>query len=189
MIQFNRIMVGIDFTDTDKIVLEYTKMLHRLFKPSIIYFVHAEEDLDDIPEEILDEYGADIMKPTDESLLERLEKTVGEYFQSTPETHIHCQVVEGGPFKEMLHWSHIKQVDLLVVGKKNIENGKGVLPQRLARKIDASVLFVPEDYEIKEIESIGKKVGQYDIQNKILITFCFLYFLIKSLNFFVRIWV
>lgn len=154
MIQFNRIMVGLDFTPTDKVVLEYTKMLQGAFKPSVIYFVHAEEDLDDIPQEILEEYGTDILKPHDEGLLETLEKEVSEHFSTTDETTIHCQVVEGGPFKEMLHWSHIKQIDLLIVGKKNVENGKGVLPQRLARKIDASVLFVPEDYTPKKIERV-----------------------------------
>lgn len=154
MIQFNRIMVGLDFSATDKVVLEYAKMLQGAFKPSMIYFVHAEEDLDDIPQELLEEYGADLFKPHDESLLEKLETTVAEHFTTTDETEIHCQVVEGGPFKEMLHWSHIKQIDLLIVGKKNIENGKGVLPQKLARKVDASVLFVPENCTPKKIERI-----------------------------------
>lgn len=154
MIQFNRIMVGLDFTATDKVILEYAKMLQGAFKPSMIYFVHAEEDLDDIPQEILEEYGADILKPHDEGLLEKLEATVAEYFTSDSETEISCQVVEGGPFKEMLHWSHIKQIDLLIVGKKNQENGKGVLPQKLARKIDSSVLFVPENYTPKKIERV-----------------------------------
>ena len=154
MIQFNRIMVGLDFTATDKVVLEYAKMLKGAFKPSMIYFVHAEEDLDDIPQEILEEYGADILKPHDESLTEKLEATVAEHFSNSAETEICCQVVEGGPFKEMLHWSHIKQIDLLIVGKKNHENGKGVLPQKLARKVDCSVLFVPEDYVSKNIERV-----------------------------------
>ena len=150
---FERIMVGLDFTEMDQNILSYTQMIRDLFKPEIIYFVHAEEDLD-LPEDVLNELGLDKNNPADESLESRLNETVGEYFQSTPETKIDTKIVEGSAFEEMLHWSHIKKVDLLIVGKKHRENGKGVLPQKLTRKVDASVIFVPEDYETKSIERI-----------------------------------
>lgn len=153
MADFKRIMVGLDFTDMDYKVLEYTKMVSQLFKPEVIYFIHAEDDLDLDPEE-LEALGLDASNPADEELREKLQGTVAEYFQSSPTTEIHAEVVEGGAFKEMLHWSHIKHVDLLIVGKKNTENGKGVLPQKLTRKIDSSVLFVPEDYNVKEIDRV-----------------------------------
>lgn len=146
-------MVGLDFSDMDGKVIEYTKMISEFFKPEAIYFVHAEQDLD-LDAELLEELNLNATVPADEQLDKKLEVLVGEYFQSTPSTEIHCQVVEGSPFKEMLHWSHIKHVDLLIVGKKNRENGKGVLPQKLARKIDSSVLFVPESYDVKKVEGI-----------------------------------
>lgn len=146
-------MVGLDFSEMDRKVLEYTKMVSEFFKPEAIYFVHAEEDLD-LDAELLADLNLNTNTPADEQLDQKLEALVGEYFQTSPSTEIHCQVVEGAPFKEMLHWSHIKQVDLLIVGKKNRENGKGVLPQKLTRKIDASVLFVPEDYAVKAVEGV-----------------------------------
>lgn len=150
---FKRIMVGLDFTAMDPTILEYVKMIKGVLKPSIIYFVHSEEDLD-IPNEILEEHGEDVFKPNDEGLTEKLEATVAEYLQSDDQTEVICQVVEGSSLKEMLHWSHIKDVDLLIVGKKVRSSGKGVLPQKLTRKIGASVLFVPETYKVKPIEKV-----------------------------------
>ena len=150
---FKRIMVGLDFTSMDQTILEYVKMIKDVFQPSVIYFVHSEDDLD-VPNELLEEHGDDVFKPNDENLKEKLEASVAEHIQSDDQTEIVCQVVEGSALKEMLHWSHIKNVDLLVVGKKTRESGKGVLPQKLTRKIGASVLFIPETYKVKPIEKI-----------------------------------
>lgn len=150
---FKRIMVGLDLTAMDQTILEYVKMIKDVLHPTVIYCVHSEDDLD-IPNELLEEHGSDMFKPNDENLSEQLEAEVAKYLVSDNETEIICQVVEGSSLKEMLHWSHIKNVDLLVVGKKLRESGKGVLPQKLTRKIGASVLFVPETYEVKPIEKI-----------------------------------
>ncbi|MFY0675428.1 MAG: universal stress protein [Bacteroidia bacterium] len=153
MATYKRIMVGLDFTEADHVLLEYTKMINDILNPNVIYFVHAEEDLD-LPPEVLEELGVDTVKPSDESLQEKLEMVVKEHVQSDHDTDVICQVVEGSAFEGMLHWAHIKDIDLLIVGKKHKKNGQGVLPQKLARKIDGSVLFIPEDFNVKPIERI-----------------------------------
>ncbi|MGB0429885.1 MAG: universal stress protein [Bacteroidia bacterium] len=153
MANYKRIMVGIDFSEADQVLLEYTKMINEVLNPNVIYFVHAEEDLD-LPPEVLEELGVDSLKPSDESLLEKLETLVAQHIKSDNDTDVICQVVEGGAFEGMLHWAHIKNVDLLIVGKKHKENGQGVLPQKLARKVDGSILFIPEDYQVKPVEKI-----------------------------------
>lgn len=153
MANYKRLMVGLDFSQADAVVLEYTKMIAEIVQPTVIYFVHAEENLD-LPPEVLEELGTDLMKPTDEGLEDKLKEMVAPYFSSDENTEIVCQVVEGAPFEEMLHWTHIKNVDLLIVGKKLKENGKGILPQKLARKVDGSMLFVPENLDVKPIETV-----------------------------------
>ncbi|MCB0736872.1 MAG: universal stress protein [Bacteroidetes bacterium] len=153
MASFKRLMVGLDFSAVDNTVLEYTKMISETLKPEIIYFIHSEQDLD-LDEELAEEAGINTKGPADEELAKKLEIEVAQYFESNSKTEIVCQIVEGSPFQEMLHWSHIKKVDLLIVGKKKLVNGKGVLPNKLARKIDASVLFVPEGFNVKSIENI-----------------------------------
>ena len=153
MATYKRIMVGLDFSQADQVLIEYTKMINDILNPNVIYFVHAEEDLD-LPPEVLEQLGVDTVKPSDESLQEKLETLVAEQIQSDSDTDVICQVVEGSAFEGMLHWAHIKDIDLLIVGKKHKENGQGVLPQKLARKIDSSVLFIPEDFEVKPVEKI-----------------------------------
>lgn len=153
MANFKRLMVGLDFSQADAALLAYTKMMQSIIKPSIIYFVHVEANLD-LPPEVLEELGISAFKPSDEGLLEKMQTKVAEYFTSDNNCEIVCQIVEGSPFEEMLHWSHIKNVDLLIVGKKSKENGKGVVPQKLARKIDGSILFVPEYLDAKPIKTV-----------------------------------
>lgn len=151
MSAFKRLMVGLDFSDTDHKVLAYTKMLKDYLKPEVIYFFHAEKSFD-LPEELLEEI--DHKMPLDESIRQEMESVVGEYFQEDPVTKIDFAIIEGDAFKQILHWSHVKKIDLFVAGKKKQQNGRGVLPQNLARKIDASVLFVPEDLEHSKVEDI-----------------------------------
>lgn len=153
MANFKRVMVGIDFSEADQVLLEYTKMINDILNPNVIYFVHAEENLD-LPADVLEELGIDSIKPSDESLLEKLKAVVAEHIQPDFDTEVICQVVEGGAFHEMLHWTHIKNIDLLIVGKKDKENGMGVLPQKLARKINGSILFIPENCQVRPIKKV-----------------------------------
>lgn len=144
---FKRILVGIDFSEIDKTLIEYTRFVCDTFRPEVVYFVHAEKNLA-LPEELAKELGVNSTLPSDETLLKKLEDEVSPHFKDVG-FEVECQIVEGEPFKEMLHWSHIKKTDLLIVGRKVNLKGSGVLPQKLARKISCSVLFVPEDTEPK----------------------------------------
>lgn len=153
MADFKRIMVGLDLTDIDDRILEYTAMIKESFNPEVIYFIHVEENLE-IPEEVMKELGLDSNNPGDEELKNRLMEKVAGHMTEDENCELHYRVVEGSAFEKILHWSHIKKVDLLIVGKKIEADGKGVLPSKLARKIDASVLFVPDTYEVKPIDKI-----------------------------------
>lgn len=62
-------------------------------------------------------------------------------------TDFEVLVEEGAPLKTLLNWSKIKQVDLMLVGRKLRLRGSGVLAQKLLRTGKIGVLFVPETAE------------------------------------------
>lgn len=82
-----------------------------------------------------------------------MEANVRRYFPDVDAYSVDYQIVEGSPRQEMARWAHIKNVDLVIMGRKALRHGKGIVPQQLARKLDCSILFVPQKvrYELKEI--------------------------------------
>ncbi|CAN5351723.1 hypothetical protein BH09BAC1_BH09BAC1_23090 [soil metagenome] len=143
MYLYRRIMVGLDFTPMDKALLEYTSFLTTLVKPEKIYFVNAQEGLED-PEELLAEYP-ELDGPLDEKLRDEIQTAVDQYFNPNTGTQTECLILEGNASEELHDHIQIKQIDLLIVGRKQNLKGMGIVPQKLARKIPASLLFIPEN--------------------------------------------
>lgn len=141
-------MVGLDFTKMDEVLIsflsDYVKINTHVEK---IYFIHIEKNLE-FPEEI----KSIIPIPRDEEGKEEMKKMVNKHFINTRNIEVSYKIAEGQPLLKMLHWANIKQVDLIIIGKKKEENGNGVIPQILARKSKTSMLFVNEDYSGKIIK-------------------------------------
>lgn len=147
MYRYKRLMVGLDFTAMDQVMIQYVADLARVIKPEKIYFVNAQPEL---------EHGDDLYKdypelegPIDEQLEERLKEEVLKYFKGADQFDIDYKILEGQPFEELLQWTKIKEIDLLLVGRKKDLKGSGILPERLARKVMSSILFVPQKAQMK----------------------------------------
>ena len=143
MKDIKKIMVGLDFTDTDTTLIKYTAFLCESIKPDRIYFIHVEKDLE-IPREaqqLLPDMGSSV----DEKYKKAIEDKLSEEFKYIDWIDHVVGIVEGQPFSKLLHWAKIKDVDLLVVGRKNPEYGSGIVAHKLARKAPCNVLLVPEN--------------------------------------------
>ncbi|MBD1396079.1 universal stress protein [Pontibacter sp. JH31] len=137
-----RIMVGLDLSEMDDTLIRYTAFLCSISEIEKVYFIHAEKSLE-IPTEVLEDMPNVI--PADERLKVALEDKVRQYFGPDHRTQMAVQVVEGTPLKELLHWSKIKQIDMVLVGRKLRLRGSGVLAHKILRTGRMSVLFVPEN--------------------------------------------
>lgn len=137
-----RIMVGLDLTEMDDTLIRYTAFLCSISEIEHVYFIHAEKSLD-VPDEVLESMPNGM--PADEKLRTALVEKVESHFGSDSRVQVDVQVVEGTPLKELLHWSKVKHIDLVVVGRKFRMRGSGVLAQKILRNGRVSVLFVPEN--------------------------------------------
>lgn len=142
MYPIKRVMVGLDLTEIDEQLISYLNFLNTIYEFDSIYFIHVAKTLK-LPDKIREKYP-DVLAPIDESLTTDIRKKIDSVFTQTGTTRIHVQVREGDPEEEIMNWTGIKEIDLLVMGRKLDLEGEGRLPNRMSRMIHCSVLIVPE---------------------------------------------
>lgn len=158
MNNYKRILVGLDLTQTDESVIRYVRFLADLTNPSHIYFLHIEEDLES---ELIEGIDKANFLPLDEQQKQTMEEQVESQFSDYKNAEIDFNVIEGDPTHQMLHWAVVKEVDLIVLGRKLGKDGAGLVPEKIARKAPCSVLFVPENSK----PEISKIVVSNDFSN------------------------
>jgi len=138
---FNSILVALEGGSTDKKVLAYLAYINRSLHFKKIYFLHVEHNLE-LPQSIQKEF-AHLITPIDENIEEIMRAAVGEYFDLASD---HCQFIvrEGHVYEEILHCAHIKEVDLIVMGRKKEMTRHKHLSSRLTEQGPCSILLVPE---------------------------------------------
>ncbi len=145
MQSISRVLVGLDMTEMDTTVISYTSMLSDLLNIDKIYFFHVSQSLI-IPERLTEKYP-NLLAPADESIEDLIEDKVDQHYKGSAEINI--EVREGNAEDKILRWSDIKEIDLIIVGKKNELKGSGLLPNRLAKIGHCSILMVPEGVDAK----------------------------------------
>lgn len=150
MKQFHKVMVGMDLSSMDEILLLNVKHLMSVLEIEKIYFVHVAKDLS-LPEDIKKTYP-NLLAPVDETIRSGIihEVKVAE-MENIPHEVL---VKEGNPMDTILRWCKIKDVDLLIMGRKPEAAGSGSLAKNLAHRAPTSILFIPEMANIQEINRI-----------------------------------
>ncbi|UII28153.1 universal stress protein [Fulvivirga maritima] len=140
MYSYKRLLVALDLTEMDETLFSYTSKLVEILGTEKVYFFHVAKSLE-LPQKVKEAYP-DLMAPTDEALQEQIQKKVENNF--TAKCEFSVEIKEGNAEDKILRWADIKEIDLLVVGKKVNLKGRGTLTGKLAKTIHCSVLFVPE---------------------------------------------
>jgi nucleotide-binding universal stress UspA family protein len=144
---FSKAMIGLDLTEMDDILIKKTAVFIKFLGIEKCYFLHVAKNLE-IPKEILDQYP-DLISPTDESVEMIIKNKLKEYnFPEDIETEVFAE--EGGhTLDTFLRWAKLKDVDLIIMGRKDDLVGNGVLADGVAKKAPCSVLLVQEKRPIK----------------------------------------
>ncbi|MBK6265958.1 universal stress protein [Marivirga sp. S37H4] len=142
MYKIERILVALDLTEMDEVLIRYTSQLAKHFQTEKIYFFHVANTFE-LPEEVRKNYP-DLLAPTDESLKRTMEAEIKEHWTSDHPCEKVVEITEGNATDQLLKWIDIKIVDLIVMGRKRSLEGSGVLPQKITKVAHSSVLLVPE---------------------------------------------
>lgn len=151
MNSFKRILVGLDLTEMDKTLIQYTSMLTAVLDVDAIYFMHIAPSLE-LPDDIVQKYP-DLLAPLDESLEKGIRNRVDQYFENDRSVDYQILVKEGNAADQILRWSGIKEIDLILMGRKRTLKGSGILPGKLAKIAHCSLFMVPE-FSVPKISKI-----------------------------------
>ncbi|MBL6446127.1 universal stress protein [Fulvivirga sp. 29W222] len=141
MYQVKRLLVGLDLSEMDEKLISYTSGLVKLFGVEMVYFFHVAKSFD-LPKKLIEKYP-DLVAPVDEALERDIREKVKKHFTATCDFQV--AVREGNAEDKILRFADLKEIDLMVMGRKQELKGQGVLPGRLAKTIHCSVLLVPEN--------------------------------------------
>ena len=144
---FSKVMVGLDLSEMDDILIKKIGALVEFLGIEKCYFIHVSKNLE-IPQEILNQYP-DLIAPTDESIEAMIALKLKELnFPTSVETEIFVE--EGShPLETFLRWAKLKDVDLIIMGRKEELAGNGVLADGVAKKAPCSILLLQEKRPIK----------------------------------------
>lgn len=149
---FPNIIVGLDFTELDETILNYVDFVSQKFGFNRIHFIHVTPNLE-AEEDFVKEFGnSKGGEPWDEILKAKMKGEVEKHtdFQGIETTF---EILEGYPADQIIHWANVKEVDLIVMGKKDVGSGSGIQAKKIARHSAHSMLFVSENAveQLKEI--------------------------------------
>ncbi|MGY6522138.1 MAG: universal stress protein [Mongoliitalea sp.] len=171
MKNFERAMVGLDLSEMDEIILPKVFALANLLGLKKLYFVHIAKDFV-IPEEIKKNYP-NLAVPVDETLEKEIQQSLKSF--SIPEgLEYEIIILEGKAMLNVLKTASNKDVDLIIMGRKERLAGSGSLAKSMAQKAPCSVLFLTEDTNV-------------DVPKKILIPMDFSSHSILTLQFAERV--
>ena len=149
MKSFKRILVALDLTSMDNTLIKYSFGFGRAIGAERIYFIYCARELEAIKEIPQEEDGE---LPHDESIQQHLSKVIEKHYQNVAFDY-EIIVDQIKPLEGLLHWREAKKTDLLIVGKKKLSSGSGVVSRQFVRQSDCSVLFVPDTAK-EEINNI-----------------------------------
>lgn len=135
------VMLALDLTKMDSILLKYASYLSTVLDVKHFYFTHniKRSKLYNLYEDLLEE-GITV----EEIVEEALEKSIAENYTGTAE---YTLAITSDDYTESIleHLTKKYTIDLLLVGYKNELQGTGALTQKLVRMIDAEILMIPEE--------------------------------------------
>ena len=135
-------MVGLDLTAMDDTIIRYLPTLLKALPLERVIFVHIAKELE-LPDEIIKKYP-DVIAPLDENIADGINSTIKDIFENTGVDY-DIIVREGTPLENFLKLAKIKNVDLIVMGRKKELEGSGLLAGHIVRKSPTSLLLITEN--------------------------------------------
>jgi len=144
--RFERALVALDLSRMDASMLRYLAGLVPVLGIRRLYFLHIMPDFSS-PKKLDVEFHKlfNPEYPVDERVRDKLNLDIQEALGDLPDLEWSVEVREGKPYQKLIHWIEVKEVDLLIVGKKQQSEGSGITAKRVARHSQCHVLFVPPD--------------------------------------------
>ena len=142
MDELKRVLVACDLTEMDETLVRYITRLSNEVDVEKIYFFNVMKSLE-VPDKILEKYP-DLIAPMDEATKREIQFTIDQESKGKLQTEYEIKVTDGHRAEKILKWAKIKEVDLIVMGKKSGLEGEGIISGKVLKLAPCSVIFIPE---------------------------------------------
>ena len=141
---FPKILVGLDLTDMDQVLLDYLRFFTQGEPAPLVHYLHVSYAMQ-LPTMVGGRYTRELPDPgLDDKLRAELRAELDRRVDAQAGKAV-VEVIEGTISRQLLDYMERKELDLAIVGKKKVSLGSGVAAKRLLRGTHASVLFVTEE--------------------------------------------
>ena len=147
MYQFKKLMITLDLSSMDDLLIDYVSFLANKIKPDKVIFMHVMETMY-LPEEVSSMFS-DLDEPIDQIIKKELDQNIKDNYYGPEDTQTELRVREGNPTDIILREAESEKIDLVVLGKKTGFKGKGILTGKIVRLIHCSSLILPESGQPK----------------------------------------
>lgn len=137
-----RVLVAMDLTEMDENLVRYIARLSNEIEIEKVYFFNVIKSLE-IPDKIIEKYP-DLVAPMDEATAQGIKYTIDEEAGNQLKANYEIKVVDGNVAEQILKWAKVKEVDLIVMGRKSGLEGEGIASGKVVRLAPCSVILVPE---------------------------------------------
>ena len=142
MEDIKRVLVALDLTEMDETLVRYVARLSNEIDLDKIYFFNVMKDLE-LPEKIAKKYP-DLVAPMDEATKKQIQYTIDEEAGNQLKADYEIKVTDGNRAEKILKWARIKEVDLIVMGRKSGLEGEGIVSGKVVKLAPCTTVFVPE---------------------------------------------
>jgi nucleotide-binding universal stress UspA family protein len=143
MEKIKRVLVAVDLTEMDERLVRFVHTLSKNIKLEKIYFFNVMKNME-VPEKVAEKYP-DLMAPMDEAATREIQYTVDNALEEKINADYEIKVEAGHLAEQIMKWAKIKEVDLIMMGRKSTLKGHGIVSGKVVRMAPCSVLFVPEN--------------------------------------------
>ena len=142
MENIKRILVALDLTEMDESLIKYVAYVSNAISLDKVYFINVMKSME-VPEKILEKYP-NLAAPMDEATKNEIQYTINEIAGNQLKAEYEIQVTDGDATEKILKWAKIKEVDMVILGRKAGLEGQGIVSSKIVRLAPCSVVFVPE---------------------------------------------
>lgn len=142
MEEIKRVLVAVDLTEMDESLVRYIAMLSNKISLDKVYFFNVMKNME-LPDKIAKKYP-DLVAPMDESTKKEIQYTIDQEAGNQLKADYEIKVTDGNRAEKILKWAKIKEVDLIVLGRKMSSDGDGIVSGKVVKLAPCSVIMVPE---------------------------------------------
>ncbi len=147
MYKFNNIIICLDLTEMDEVLIKYANYIVQTFNPQKITFIHVMKPYN-IPAELAGSFP-DVDRPIHEIIKEDITDKIEACFEKRNDVTYEIILERGATTEKIIQYARKNNTDITVLGKKVGYSGEGGVTRKVVGLVPSSVLLISETTQHK----------------------------------------